>query len=66
MTFDVWIIAILAIACVALCVTCWLQDDRIDELERYIEKHRRWWDHPANPKRDHNDPDRNRIDDGLV
>ena len=41
MSIDAWIIGILVITNIATALKCWLQDDRIDQLEGYID--RRGW-----------------------
>jgi len=38
MSIEGWIIAVLAITNVATAIMCWMQDDRIDQLEAYIER----------------------------
>jgi hypothetical protein len=45
MSLDTIVIAFLSIFCVALAILAWWQDDRINQLQQYIDLHDRDWDH---------------------
>jgi len=44
MSLDLFIIGFLVCSNIALCIMCWYQDDRIDQLETYID--RMQWEQP--------------------